>query len=301
MKSSTIKTVLHKKLLDWVSSFDNSKLSEEVLNNIIVAGGCIPSLLTGDKVNDFDIYFTNKDTALKVAKFYIEKYIPEDLSDITAIGLSDRIKLGGTTLKNNGIIRLSNNIDEETDESFSELSDQQLAEVHKLLKISSKENYEQKYRLKFITENAISLSDKIQLVLRFIGSPEELFENFDFVHCTNCYIPSCRELVLNKDALESILTKTLVYVGSKFPVCSYFRTKKFIKRGWNISAGQQLKIIFQINELNLKDINTLREQLIGVDYLYFKELLYAIEKCRKNDENINLDFDLITKILDQIE
>jgi hypothetical protein len=46
-----------------------------------------------------------------------------------------------------------------------------------------------------------------------------------------------------------------------------------LKRGWNISAGEMLKVMFQISELDLKNPDVLEEQLIGVDVAYFSALI----------------------------
>jgi hypothetical protein len=47
--------------------------------------------------------------------------------------------------------------------------------------------------------------------------------------------------------------------------------KKFIQRGWT-NAGEILKMLFQVSELDLKNIEVLEEQLIGVDVAYFSLL-----------------------------
>jgi hypothetical protein len=44
--------------------------------------------------------------------------------------------------------------------------------------------------------------------------------------------------------------------------------KKFIQRGWT-KRGRNPKMLFQVSELDLKNIEVLEEQLIGVDVAYF--------------------------------
>ena len=80
---------------------------------------------------------------------------------------------------------------------------------------------------------------------------------------------------------RKILTKELIYAGSKFPICSLFRIRKFIERGWTINAGEILKISYDISKLNLDDYETLRNQLIGVDTAYFAELLNVLKNDNK--------------------
>lgn len=75
-------------------------------------------------------------------------------------------------------------------------------------------------------------------MVRFHGDPAEIHENYDFVHCTNYWTSWERRVTLNQQALECIMTKELRYIGSKYPVASVFRVRKFIERGWTIGAGQ---------------------------------------------------------------
>ncbi len=157
-----------------------------------------------------------------------------------------------------------------------------------------------KYRPKFFSPNAISLSDDIQIVVRFHGNAEEIHKTFDFIHATN-YFTFKEGLVTNKTALESILTKQLKYQGSLYPLTTIIRIKKFLKRGWNINAGEMLKVMFQISELDLKDPNVLEEQLIGVDVSYFGtliEILRGVDPASMNSNYLNT---IIDKVFDGSE
>jgi 5,10-methenyltetrahydromethanopterin hydrogenase len=72
--------------------------------------------------------------------------------------------------------------------------------------------------------------------------------------------------------------------------------KKFLERGWRITAGQQLKIMWQISELNLADHNVLREQLTGVDALFMQELINAL----RDVEPQKLTSTYVAEIIDRI-
>ena len=74
-----------------------------------------------------------------------------------------------------------------------------------------------------------------------------------------------------------------------------------LERGFNISALEQLKIMFQISQLDLTDPNVLEEQLIGVDVAYFSML---INMLRKDEDNKPIDYDRISiliNLLSQID
>jgi hypothetical protein len=140
-----------------------------------------------------------------------------------------------------------------------------------------------KYRPVFLSSNAITLSDKIQLVIRFYGDADKIHENFDYVHATNYWTSKDRKVVMRQEAYEACHNKELLYIGSKYPVCSLFRMRKFLERGFTIHAGEILKICMNINEFNLTNVRILRDQLIGVDSSYFNQLITAI----KNKESVD--------------
>lgn len=150
----------------------------------------------------------------------------------------------------------------------------------------------------YMSENAISLSGKIQIVIRFFGDADQIHSNYDFAHATNYfhYDEGKAKLVCNIKALQALLTKELCYIGSKYPLTSVIRTKKFLQRGYSITAGTYLKILWQVAELNLTDPVTLQEQLIGVDVAYFSLLLDAL----KNVDPSKLTYNYISEIIDRV-
>lgn len=157
-----------------------------------------------------------------------------------------------------------------------------------------------KYRPRYFSTNAISLSDGIQLVIRFYGDVETIHKNYDFVHCTCSYDYFNNKVNLPARALEAIINKELYYVGSKYPLCSIIRTRKFISRGWTINAGQYLKMALQLNELNLKDLDVFKDQLAGVDSAYFSMAIDAISKKKEEDPSFNIDNQYLFEVINRI-
>jgi len=152
------------------------------------------------------------------------------------------------------------------------------------------------YHPTFLSSNAISLNGKIQLVLRFYGDPEEIHESYDFVHCMNYWESGTGKLTLKPEALEALLSKTLVYQGSQYPLCSIIRTRKFVERGWRINAGQYVKMAMQLNDLDLTDFVILEEQLTGVDVAYFQEV---ISKLKDKDQQ-RIDTAYLIELIDRM-
>ena len=103
-------------------------------------------------------------------------------------------------------------------------------------------------------------------------------------------------LHLRPEALEALLSRTLVYAGSRYPLCSVIRSRKFVERGWRINAGQYLKMAMQISDLDLLDHTVLEEQLTGVDVAYFTEIVNKIRE--KNPEKVDAAY--LTEIINRL-
>jgi hypothetical protein len=263
MQVKTIKKVISNKLNDWLETIEDVKLRSKVKDNILVSGGSITSLFLNQPVNDYDVYIQNMDVLIDLANYYCpndvldgrkkEEYIKADIETLGhAFNENSENAVRLKTLKQNQV-KLN-------------ISSVGL----KMVLVPEK-----KYQVAFLSQNAISLTDDLQIVLRFNGNNEEIHKTFDFVHATN-YFTFKDGLVTNVNALECILSRTLKYQGSLYPITSIVRMKKFINRGWNISAGEMLKVMFQISELDLKNPEILEEQLIGVDIAYFAILINAL-------------------------
>ena len=289
MQTKTIKKIISNKLNEWLSTIENSVLREEVRKNILVSGGSITSLFLNQPVNDYDVYIMDMDVLIRLATYYCpnkvldgrlkEKYLskfPETCDDGTDYISEEKVRL--LTLKDN---QVKLNIPSEG------------------IRFDLEES-EDKYRVAFLSQNAISLTDDLQIVLRFNGNSEQIHKTFDFIHATN-YFTFNDGLVTNIDALESILSKTLKYQGSFYPLTSIIRMKKFLGRGWNIGAGEMLKIMFQISELDLTNIQILEEQLIGVDVAYFSLLIDALRTVPKEKMTPSYINELIDRIFNSYD
>ena len=61
-----------------------------------------------------------------------------------------------------------------------------------------------------------------------------------------------------------------------------------------------LKMCLQISQLDLMDIATLEDQLIGVDSLYFMNLIEQFKRKEANDKDFKLTSSYIISIIDKI-
>jgi|688.fasta_scaffold496809_1 hypothetical protein len=299
MQVKTIKKNIQSKLEEWLKTITDEALAKDVKENLLVSGGSITSMFLNEPVNDYDIYLMDIDVCKRLAKYYtqtfqdvvifdgrekqklVDKYndendtidgtLPIDRNNSFAISLRnlkyDQIKLYFNG--ENGGMKVNDGIEED------------------------KLNYTPLY----FSPNAISLSHNLQIVLRFWGTAEQIHKTFDYIHATN-YFTFKEGLVRNLEAVESILTKQLKYQGSYYPVTSIIRAKKFIKRGFNIGAGELLKIMFQISQLDLTNPDVLEEQLIGVDVAYFDLIITALRNKMDSDKDFKLSAEYFNNLID---
>jgi hypothetical protein len=338
MKASTIKLVINRKLTEWLESITNEQVRALARDNVIVSGGAIASMLLGEKVNDYDVYFRTEEATLEIAKYYAELFNAKkgELAHRAAKGCNPQVRReviknckgveenrilfwmqsSGVAGENQSVYEYFESRPETaTDEFVASLGDAEkdmadsldggfddndpfaLAEgvVEVVRDRANKDDLVKKYRPVFFSDNAVSLAGKMQLVVRFYGTPEEIHENYDFAHAMCYYDHKAGKLELPHEALESLLSKALIYKGSLYPIASLFRIRKFINRGWRITAGQMLKIIWQVSQLKLDDKAVLREQLIGVDQAYMVQLLSAIQTTEEK-----IDGAYIARLVDEI-
>lgn len=273
MQRKTIQKIIVNKLEDWLNSIKPEELRLQVRRNILLSGGSITSMFRNEEVNDYDIYIKDPDVLTSLIMYYANQ-------------------VGGVTIldgryKQDIVVNMQRDYkDESIEKIYNAFATSVRTLKPKQIKLFFEDgadkggkkcelpaNYKVgDYLPVFMSPNAISLSDDIQIVTRFYGDNVEIHKTFDFVHATN-YFTFDTGLVTNLEAVESILTKQLRYQGSLYPLTSIIRMKKFTNRGWNISAGEMLKMMFQVSELNLKDPDVLEEQLIGVDVAYFGTLI----------------------------
>ncbi|MDD3988444.1 MAG: hypothetical protein PHC93_05840, partial [Candidatus Omnitrophica bacterium] len=127
----------------------------------------------------------------------------------------------------------------------------------------------------FISPQAITLTDKVQLITKFYGEPKDVVENFDWAHLKSYF--KYPKLFIHDSTYRLINEKELIYTGSKYPLSSFLRTRKYIKKGWTISAKESLKIALEMAKYDLTDLKVLRDQLMGVDPIYMLSVLKEIE------------------------
>lgn len=306
-KKNGIRIELKKKIEDWIGSIEDEQLRQEVARNVIVTGGSIASMLLGESVNDFDVYLKTKESTKALAEYYVKKFIELNGEKFDNMTIPYKPEVQENKIKNIKdieeervvIYMRSAGVASETQDDYDYYEMRGMddaTEFATTLAEEIKDDSKPKYRPIFLSQNAITLSDKMQIVIRFYGNPDEIHENYDFQHAKCWYDYDKNHLYLDPEALECLLSRTLIYRGSLYPIASIFRMKKFLERGWRISAGQQLKIMWQISELDLKDHEVIREQICGCDAAYLHQLVDALSKTDVD----KIDSAYVSTIIDKI-
>jgi len=331
MLEKTMKVILTKKIKDWLSGIDNPDVVSAIKKDLVITGGCFTSFLQNEAPKDYDCYFKTKQTTKLVAEYYVDKWneahkgqvnrldhevkvfvldgaeptpefleyyhvekIQDSASRMVANTPPERIKI---IFPSDGVVGDPKAVraDEELGTAPENIGELDETDANEII-----EKEVRNYFPVFLSTNAITLSDGIQVIVRFYGEPSDIHETFDFVHTKAYYTYHDSKLVIDKEVYEAVINKTLIYTGSKYPVCSIFRVRKFIERGWHINAGQLLKMCMQISELDLMNIDVLEDQLVGVDSLYFMNLIHQFQQMKLKNPEWILTTDYVVSVIDKI-
>ncbi len=275
MKTKTIEKVLEKKFNEFLESIKDESVKKLVKKNTIITGGCISSMFLNEKVNDYDLYFTNYETTLAVATYYLNIFNENNKTKGYVFDWDSHNKEQNQFKVPDFAEEYRVKLMFDSTGSAKEIGLQDESEIHELGDtIEIKDDKGEKYRPIYISSNAITLSGEIQIIVRFYGIASEIHDNYDFSHCTNYWLSEKEKLYINQRALECILNKELFYIGSKYPLASIIRIRKFVKRGWQINAGQIVKMALQLNKFDLYNPKVLEDQLTGVDLYFFGQLIF---------------------------
>lgn len=282
-----LNSISFNRLEPWpgAKNLSSNDLRQAIEKSIIVSGGSIVSLLRDEEVNDYDIYFDDVAICECLVKYYIavfhqncntEDYLFEP--KISTFSNLDTKELG-----NPGKILLEKTVGGDPDE---------LLKASKVLKRNSRYYGEELAASKeqapkptsfdpmLISNRAITLQNKIQLVFTVCGKAPLIHYFFDFKHCMNDFTLE-KGLSFNPESLECILTKELKYNRTLYPFDCMMRLKKLIAKGWNISNNELAKIMWDLTNCP-KEASFYQEMFRG--YLD-DSIIDGITKAKLSDRN----------------
>lgn len=135
------------------------------------------------------------------------------------------------------------------------------------------------------TDNALTYQKEntaFQLIKKpgfFKDTTNEIFNMFDFTVCMGAYDFDSESFVLEERFLYHLARKEIIFnTNAEYPLASLCRIRKYLNRGFSVSAAELVKIALKIHSLDLKDYKTLKDQLMGIDTMIFRELMSKLEE-----------------------
>lgn len=257
MNKQQIANHLREQVNKWADTLPPD-LARQVSTVVIIAGGSLGSLITDTDVNDYDVYLRSRSLANQMVCYYASVWEQEHP------GSQVRVVTDG------GVSRVSHTVAEVG-----------LVQDTDIIGAPRKLAPDREYSPVCITHNAITLGGRIQVVTRFAGDTDEILRNFDFLHCTCSWSSATNQVYTPSDALMSIINHELVYIGSRYPLCSVIRADKYVRRGYTCAPREYLKMLYQVSQLDLTNIEVLSDQLAGVDTVTFSELIQQLVRYTK--------------------
>lgn len=83
---------------------------------------------------------------------------------------------------------------------------------------------------KMITANAVTMNSGASFITKIWGSPDDIRQSFDYVHCTPYYSLAVDKLYISKEQFDACSNKRLI-VNNKESLKPY-RLDKFLRRGY---------------------------------------------------------------------
>jgi len=237
----------NKELDDTIKGFVDPVLAELTkeekaifLSNAFIAGGCLTSVIQDKKINDCDIFFKNPVALKIIASKLIRKTADKEIKD------------------SDFIIR--------PDEQVPELYSVSIPDF----KLKPAADTATGSTIVYKTSNALSLKNRVQIVTRFVGPPDQVFKTFDFAHCKLSYEfvnqgNLAGKMVITPEAQDAINKKELHYSErSRFVLSAFLRAFKFQSRGWKITPQCLVSLSMDMGRINWKNKEIAKRELNGV-------------------------------------
>jgi len=282
----TVNNLCEEKLKEL--ALTEKQFSETILCTSFIAGGAILSVSKQEKIKDYDLFMTTPAAALKLFNILIKR-IP-DGDSLTLTVEQDNINPN----LHRGYLFLNNAFREDTLEKAID----RFNENCKKYKIKSHKVYPT-----YLSKNALTLSNGVQLIFRFIGEPKEVFSTFDYEHCKIYWRPNPLGLLLGSvhyegRSQESIAKNELIYTGNtRFVLSAISRLNNFIKRGWGISPSSLLSLALSVNKVDWSSREALEEELLGIYGIENQTLKTILNLCSKEGK---VDLDKVVQVLGEV-
>lgn len=257
---------------DWMKGYLANDQKVSLMSETYFAGGLFTSLVNKDRVKDYDLFCSTTETAQLL--FRVFKY---SCNYANSLELEFEVDEKNPRLHRGKLVSTNPKLT-----------------VEQLLKFINDDAKVRKGDLAFLSKNALSLKNGIQVIFRFVGPPEEVFTTFDYEHCKVAWEPHPLGLTLGSTkfygrSLESLAKAELMYSGNtRFVLSALSRLNKFIRRGWGIAPSSLLALALTASKIDWNNKVALEEELLGI-YGIDPQVLTEILNLSQVGEQLDLD------------
>jgi hypothetical protein len=262
--------------------------NENILCNSFIAGGAILSVTKEEKIKDYDLFVTTAASARSLVNTFLRRIQGGDTLQLITEVDEVNPKISKGVLSFTQPDRMTLPIEDIID-NFNQLC--------------KKQKSKGKLQPVYLSKNAITLSNGVQVIFRFIGEPEDVFSTFDYEHCKVYWRPKPQGLLLGSlvytgRSQESIAKNELIYTGNtRFVLSAISRLNKFIKRGWGISPSSLLSLAVTASKIDWSNRKVLEEELLGIYGIENKTLQLILDMCSTENK---MDLDKVVQVLGEV-
>lgn len=154
------------------------------------------------------------------------------------------------------------------------------------------------------TDAAISVTidaKRVQGVRATSGDPQHVIQSFDFTICQAAFVPDYT-FIFGPRFMQHLAQRRLVFnLKAEYPICSLFRARKFIKRGFDFPGIEAIKLGLSIQKLQISTYSDLKKQLMGIDTLFLAELTRRLEEEGAKQYDLAEFLDMLYPYIQELE
>lgn len=128
---------------------------------------------------------------------------------------------------------------------------------------------------------------RVQLIKCVLGDPSKIITGFDFTICQGSFSLNSGFAFGDEFFLHLAQRKLVFNIAAEYPICSLYRARKFIQRGFHFSGIEAIKLGLRIHALTINTYADLRKQLMGIDTLFLKDLTDSLQGDAEKSYDFN--------------
>lgn len=165
------------------------------------------------------------------------------------------------------------------------------------------DSWEDQDRINILTKKSVLMKmDELDVQLihfKYFKNAQEIFDTFDFTVCMGAFDFETEQFVLHDEFMKHNSQRILKFnKNTAFPIVSLLRVQKYSKKFYSISKPEFLRIALKCMDLDIKNVEELKDQLGGMYGINYDKIInfdegeeFSLEKVIDKIENLSLDED----------